>query len=263
MNWHRGHLIAFDTETTSKDPLAARIVTASLVVVEPGNPKALALEWMVAVDEEIPESATATHGITTEEARAKGAQLAEVLCEIETAMTTAWLPTVPLLAQNASYDLTVLSSERERCGMAPLTITERTPVVDLLVCDRQMDRYRPGSRSLESLCQHYGVRHGGAHNSTADALATARCAWKLAERYPHLASMDLAELHRCQIAWYREQSLGLAAFWRTPKAIEKIEHDHAVNITTREEADELIRTLPERAEDVERNADGWPMRWRK
>lgn len=262
MNWHRGHLIAFDTETTSKDPLAARIVTASLVIVEPGNPKAIALEWMVAVDGEIPESAAAVHGITTEEARANGAPLAEVLAELDAALRETWLPAVPLLGQNLSYDLTVLACERERCGMGALVVIDQTPVIDLLVCDRAMDRYRPGSRSLELLCQHYGVPLGNAHNSTADALATARCVWKMAQRYPELAELSVTRLHQMQVTWYREQALGLAAFWRTPKAIEKIERDHAAGITTREEADELIRTLSDRADDVERNADGWPMRWR-
>lgn len=262
MGWHEGHMLSVDTETTGRDPLAARIVTASLVVVEPGNPKAIALEWMVAVDEEIPAEAAAVHGITTDEARAKGAPLAEVLSEIDVALREAWRPDVPLIGQNLSYDLTVLDCERSRCGLPPLEITEQTPVIDLMACDRAMDRYRRGSRTLESLCAHYGVKLGDAHNSTADALATARVAWKLAQRYPGLAAMPLPELHRAQVAWYREQSLGLAAFWRTPKAIEKIERDHSVGLTTRDEADELIRTLPQRADDVERNADGWPMRRR-
>lgn len=260
--WHNGHLLAGDTETTHKDPLSARIVTASLVIIEPGNPKAMALEWMVAVDEEIPAEATAVHGITTEEARTKGAPLAEVLSEMDVALHEAWRPDVPLLGQNLSYDLTVLSCERERCDMPQLEITEQTPAIDVLVCDRAMDRYRKGSRTLESLCEHYGVPIGTAHNSTADALATARVAYKLAARYPYLAGMGLAELHRAQVAWYREQSLGLAEFWRTPKAVEKIERDHAAGLTTRDEADELIRTLPSRADDVERHADGWPMRRR-
>lgn len=262
MDWHRSHMISFDLETTSRSPLDARVVTVSLVIVDPGKPKAIALEWMVAVDEEIPESATAVHGITTEEARAKGAPLAEVLVELDVALRETWLSTVPLLGQNLSYDLTVLACERERCGMGALVVTDQTPVIDLLVCDRAMDRYRPGSRSLESLCRHYGVRHGGAHNSTADALVTARCVWMMAQRYPELPAMGLPELHRRQVEWHREQALGLAAFWRTPRAVSKIERDHSAGLITREEADELVRTLLTRADEVESNADGWPIRRR-
>jgi len=266
MGWHEGHLLALDIESTSKDPLTARVVTASLVVIDPiqsvVTKRATALEWMVAVDEEIPESATATHGITTEEARARGRPLSDVLSELDIALREMWNSAVPLLAMNASYDLTVIACERARCDMNPLEITEQTPVIDLFVCDKAMDPYRRGSRRLESLCEHYGVTIGMAHNSTADALATARASWKLAKRYPELANMELADLHRQQVKWYREQSLSLAAYWRTPRAVEKIEFDHSAGAVTRDEADELIRTLPQRADDVERNADGWPMRAR-
>ena len=260
MGWADGHLVSLDTETTDKDPMVARLVTASLVIWSPGHPKALELEWLVAVDDEIPAGATEIHGITTEYARKHGAPLAEVLGEIDVALAEAWRPDVPLLAMNACYDLTVLACERERCDLPPFPVTE--PVIDPLVLDKEADPYRRGSRTLGALCDHYGVVLGAAHNSTADALATARVVWKLAKRYPHLAEMNLAELHRCQVAWYRSQSLSLAAYFRTPKAIEKIERDCAVGLTTREQADELRRTLPDRADDVERNADGWPMRSR-
>ena len=261
-SWADGPLLSLDLESTDRNPLVARAVTISLVIVHPGCPKATTLEWLVAVDEEIPSSASEVHGITTEYARENGSPLAGVLTELDTALREAWRPDVPLIAMNGVYDLTVLTCERERCGLEPLEITERTPVIDLFVCDKTVDRYRKGSRTLESLCQHYGVDIGTAHNSTADALAAARVTWKLAKRYPHLAEMDLAELHRCQSVWYREQSLSLAAYFRTSRAVEKIDRDHAAGLTTREQADELIATLHARADDVERNADGWPMRRR-
>lgn len=260
MSWHKGHLLALDTETTSANPLDARLVTVSLMVIEPGSSKVMALEWMVAVDEEIPGSATAIHGITTEQARASGRSLKSVLFELGAALRESWCLDVPLIAMNASYDLTVLACERERCGMSPLEITEQTPVIDLFVCDKAMDPYRRGSRKLEALCEHYGVVLGSAHNSTADALATARVAYKLAARYPYLARMAPVELYRAQSTWYRDQSRSLADYWRTPKAVEKIMRDHAANLTTQAEAAELIRTLSSRADEVERNADGWPVR---
>lgn len=204
MGWADGHLAAFDTETTGKDPLTARIVTASLVMVRPGHKQAITMEWLIAVDEPIPPEATAIHGITDEQA-ATGLPLAVVLAEVETALRLSWSSTAPLLVMNASYDLTLLAAERARCGLdvlAPPDAVAR-PVIDPLVCDRGLDPYRRGSRKLESLCTHYGcVRHGGAHTSTADALATARVVWRMARVWPQLATMALPELHHQQVAWH-------------------------------------------------------------
>jgi hypothetical protein len=77
-----------------------------------------------------------------------------------------------------------------------------------------------------------------------------------------VASGDVDRLYRAQREWYRSHSLQLAEYFRNPRAEQKIERDHEAGVTTRAEADELIRTLPARADDVERHADGWPMRRR-
>lgn len=216
MGWTDGHMAALDFETTSTDPLTARIVTASLVVVRPGHRHVIKMEWLVAVDEPIPEEATAKHKVTTEHARQHGRLLGEVLPELGGALEMVWKPDVPLVAFNAPYDLTVLAAELRRCGTTMAPPDPHTwPVVDPLVCDRGLDRYRRGSRKLADVCGHYGVQLDDAHNSTADALAAARVAWKMARRWPELADMPLPMLHHQQERWHAEWAANYQDYLRT------------------------------------------------
>ncbi|WP_241989796.1 MULTISPECIES: exonuclease domain-containing protein [unclassified Streptomyces] len=87
--------------------------------------------------------------------------------------------------------------------------TEVAPVIDPAVIDKQINRYRPGRRTLPALCEHYQVRHDGPNQAVEDALAVARLAWRLLRVRPQLAALDLATLHARQQSWAAAQALGL------------------------------------------------------
>ena len=88
--WHRGPLASYDCETTGTVVGTDRIVSAALI-----HPNGNVTRWLSDVDGvEIPEAATAVHGITTEHARAHGRPAKEVVEEI-----TGWL------AHEPSYDV--------------------------------------------------------------------------------------------------------------------------------------------------------------
>src|SRR5690606_29267173 len=125
--WADGPMLGFDLETTGKDPLTARIVTASAVTVGVPNPRGL--NWLTDVDgEEIPDEAAAIHGVTTEHARTHGRPLREVVSELRTWIEGAWSRMIPVVGHNIAYDLTVLAAEIARFGGEPLTV--RGPVID-------------------------------------------------------------------------------------------------------------------------------------
>lgn len=189
--WADGPLAAFDTETTGPEPLEARIVTATIAVVNT-TPAAPPHQWLADPGVEIPAEATAIHGITTEHAREHGAEIGSVVAQIRATLASVWRMGSPVVIYNASYDLTVLDRELVRCGMDPLD--NIGPVIDPLVLDRAMDRFRRGKRTLTAACEHYKVRLDGAHDSTADAVAAARVAWRIAQKYPQVAEMTLPEL---------------------------------------------------------------------
>lgn len=82
MGWLGGDMAGFDLETTGVDVETARIVTAHLNGVD----------WTVAVDEDIPEAATAIHGITTDYARKHGSPLTEFARGYSSALSSTTRP---------------------------------------------------------------------------------------------------------------------------------------------------------------------------
>jgi DNA polymerase-3 subunit epsilon len=205
MTWHAGPFLAFDTETTGTDCDIDRIITATTVLLQPGA-EPVVTSWLINPGVPIPAEATAVHGITDDHALTHGRPPEQCLAEIEAHIVWAQGDGIPILAFNASYDLTILDRELRRhlgpgvVGLSPVL------VLDPFVIDKAVDRYRKGKRTLTAACEHYGVRHGGAHDATADALAAARVMWALARRYPRVGAMSLPELHEAQQQWAAEQA---------------------------------------------------------
>lgn len=208
--WHHGPMVAFDLETTGPDPDTARIVTASVVWIDPMEGLVNADRFLADPGVEIPAEAAAIHGITTEQARAEGKPLREVVLAIMDGLRLAQDNRYPLVAYNASFDFTVLARELDRLGEPSF---EPYPVIDPYVIDKHIDRYRKGKRTLTAACEHYGVDLDNAHDSDSDALAAARIAWKIANSVPEIGDAQLGDLHADQIHWYAEQQTSLADYF--------------------------------------------------
>ena len=204
--WGSGPFLGFDTETTGVDVSTDRIVTAALVYRGPGGTRQRT--WLIDPGIEIPEAASDIHGITTDHARAEGAQPREALEELAAELAAAIGSGVPVVAYNACFDLMLLEHELTRWGLA--TLTQRLgrapgPVLDPLVIDRALDRYRPGKRKLVDLCQHYRVGAGAElHTAEVDVHATLDVLGCLVAAFPELAQRSLPELHELQRGWHRQ-----------------------------------------------------------
>ena len=207
MTWTNGPFLAYDCESTGTSVDVDRIVTATTVFLQPGA-EPVVTSWLINPGVPIPAEATAVHGVTDDHAITYGRPPADVLLEIADTIEAAAREGVPVLAYNASFDLTMLDRELRRNSLTPI---DPVLVLDPFVIDKAVDRYRKGSRTLTTACEHYGVRHGGAHDATADALAAARVMWALARRYPAVGSRTLTELHDDQVRWAADQ----AASFRT------------------------------------------------
>jgi DNA polymerase-3 subunit epsilon len=204
-------MCVFDLETTSPDPEDARIVTA-FVGLTGGGSDGEVDTWLVNPGIDIPASATAVHGITTEHAREHGQDPATAVREILAALYAAWSTGLPVLAYNAPFDLTVVDRESRRHGGPGLAFVG--PVVDPFVIDRAVDPYRKGSRTLGATCAHYRVTLDGAHDATADAFTAAGVARAICWRFPYVAAMTLPELHAAQVRWHAERQASFAAYLR-------------------------------------------------
>ncbi len=203
--WASGPLLGFDTETTGVNPTSDRVVTAALVMRDAAGTRQRT--WLIDPGVEIPAGAAAIHGITTEKARAGGLAPAPALDEIAGMLVQALRNGIPVVAFNAGFDLQILDSELARHHLP--TLPQRLggpvrPVIDPLVIDRAVDRYRKGKRTLGHLCEVYGVTGSGLHTAEVDVVATLDVLRAIVSRHSaQLAHLDLHGLHDYQVAAHR------------------------------------------------------------
>lgn len=206
-------IAVFDTETTGLNLREARIVTACVLELDAsGQPVGDTTEWLADPGIEIPEVAANVHGVTTEYARANGRPAREVVAEILDSIRAFLAAGVPIVAYNAPYDFTILKYEALRYGLEP--IVDPMPVLDPLVIDKAVDRYRKGPRKLENAALFYGVVLDDAHNATADAIAAGRVMQALALKHAAALPQTVEELHAMQAIWADEQSESFADYLR-------------------------------------------------
>lgn len=205
--WTTGLWVGFDTETTGVSVEEDRIVTAAVVRREPGGPDATAA-WLINPGVEIPPAAAAVHGITTAHAQANGAAPAAALEEIAQALVAAVNQGAWVVAFNAAFDLRILRSELARHGLASLEERLGAPlrrIIDPLVLDRAVDRWRKGKRTLGLLAQHYQVQvEQDLHAADVDVRATLDVLAALVRAHPQLAELADEDLFGWQAAAHRQ-----------------------------------------------------------
>jgi len=212
--WWLGPAVSFDLESTGVDVAQDRIVTVALLYLD--GPSVRPERYLLDPGVEIPEAATAIHGISTQHAREHGEQPGPALSDTAAKLAQAMHSGTPVIGANISYDLSLLHFECLRHGIP--TLSQRLdgamrPVIDIRVLDLAVDKWRKGKRKLTDLCAHYEVTHHGAHDSAYDALAAAQVAAVIAERFPRVGSLTLDELHDAQVAWAHEQRTDLQAYF--------------------------------------------------
>ncbi|MGV9246400.1 exonuclease domain-containing protein [Streptomyces sp. NPDC003710] len=216
-SWVTEPLVAFDLETTGTDVETDRIVTAAVVRLEPDGAISAERTWLLDPGVVIPEEASAIHGISTDHAREHGVSASWAVEAITQAVAEVLHSGTPLVVMNARYDLSLLDRECRRYELE--SISERlgsvpSPVIDPLVIDKHVDKYRKGKRALHALCAHYGVSLEDAHNARADAVAAARVVRRMGEKYQPVGTMSLTDLHDLQVRAAAEQSASLQAYLR-------------------------------------------------
>lgn len=204
-SWADGPLLGFDTETTGVSPETDRIVTAALVRADRSGVRTAT--WLVDPGVEIPAGASAIHGITTAHARAHGEPPGQALAQLAHQLADALRAGTPVVAFNASFDLTILEAELTRHGLPTLAARlgrSPGPVLDPLVLDRALARYRPGKRRLGDLCGVYGVEpSAGLHTAEVDVIATLDVLRAIASRHPEVAVMPADQVHAWQVEAHR------------------------------------------------------------
>lgn len=202
----------FDLETTGIDIETSRIVSAHVGVLDDSGTLVERWDWLADPGVDIPPQATAVHGISTERAQAEGMPASTAVAEIVQTLRALIARGIPITIYNAPYDLSLLNREALRYGIPPLVAP--SPIIDPLVIDKAVDRYRKGKRTLEAAAQHYGVDLSEAHDAAADAVAAGRVAQALARRFTEQLAIDPLDLHANQVAWFKEQSASFEDYMR-------------------------------------------------
>lgn len=206
------NLAVFDTETTGVDTAQARVVSSTIALLNGSGEVTERYDWLIDPGIEIPQAAANVHGITTEVARASGVEASVGVSQIIAQLAQMLDRGVPIVAYNAPFDLSLLRSEATRHGLS--WPSEVAPVLDPLIIDKQLDRYRKGKRTLEVVAAHYGVPLGLAHDAGEDAIATGRVMQAIARKYAHVLPEQIMDLHGQQIIWAAAQAANFQEYMR-------------------------------------------------
>ncbi len=279
VKWHEGRLAALDTETTGVDPAEARIVTAAMVYLEPGQ-RPRKIEWLLDPGIDIPDEAAAVHGYTRDriltevggEGRAlrltpngnRSTTADAALFEIAMHTASAIGREVPLVVHNAAYDLTLLEAELTRNAIDTLASRPAgiVGVVDPMVIEKAFDQYRktcykaPGCRPEDKHHECSGCRGGkhacggcGAHDRTLTSLCQH---YGIVHTGAHGAAADALAAARLGVK--------LAGLW--PEIARwKLATLHSHQVTWRREQQSSLRDFFKRVgNDAWREVSGdWPL----
>lgn len=213
---------AFDTETTGVDVESDRIVSAAIVALAADGTVLARESFLFDPQIEIPEEATAVHGITTAHAREYGHPPAELATLADG--LGYWLGRgVPIVTYNAPFDWTLLDREIRRHkiggpkGGWGLWFEPR-PIFDPLIIDKGADKFRKGSRRLGDVAAHYGVTaDGDLHGAEVDAILAGRLWLAMLDRIPNLRAFaeDPQRVHDALVIRAAEQAKSFAVYLRS------------------------------------------------
>lgn len=206
-------MLALDTETTGVNAFRDRVVTCSMIF-DNGAGKQTERDWIINPGIEIPTGASDVHGVTTAIAQAKGILPEDGLRQIAASLYPMMKAGIPLVIYNAPYDITILKAEFDRYGIKfPL---EFDRIIDPLVLDKQLDKWRKGKRQLTVTAAHYGYDLTNAHTADADNRAAIHVARAVLEKY-FTDDTTIEELQELQKEWKAEQAADLQKYFRKSK----------------------------------------------
>lgn len=217
--------MGFDTETTGVDVYAddVRVVTCAMILQKSASEPPSIIEYMMDPEVEIPEGASEVHGITTEYAREHGMNYREGLQNVADLFKYTIENDIPTVAHNASFDATLLRIEFINQGIDfDQSYWDRILIVDTIVLDRAIDKWRKGGKKLTAVAAHYGYDIGdNAHEATADVLACMHIGRVIIPKFVDFVEKKLgtrpagfSDLHEIQKHYFKAQMDDLEEYFR-------------------------------------------------
>lgn len=152
--------ICFDTETTGLDPLKGdRLIEIGCVELIDGRRTDNYFHELVNPEREVPEEATAIHGISTEQLQDKP-KFSEIVSRL-----LDFFGDSTLVAHNATFDMNFINFELELAGYETL----KNNVVDSLLIAK--NKFPGQKNNLDALCRRFGIDNSARtfHGALLDA----------------------------------------------------------------------------------------------
>lgn len=217
-------IMGFDLETTGVKVYEddTRVVSCAMILQESATSEMKIIETLMNPEIEIPEGASAVHGISTEKAREEGVNYLEGLQYHANLLKYTIENGIPTCAYNGAFDATLLRQEFIARGVDfDPALWDNLIMFDPLVMDKALAPFRKGKRNLTVVSGLYGYDLESAHEATADVLATmhvtrlilpkfADLIFRKTGEYPQ-TNQDIMEL---QALYYKDQAIGLESYFR-------------------------------------------------
>ncbi|HEX7052910.1 MAG TPA: DUF294 nucleotidyltransferase-like domain-containing protein [Burkholderiales bacterium] len=175
--------LALDLETTGLNPRSDRIVqVAAVAMLGPHVLEAPRLERLVDPGVDVPNAATAIHGLGRAEL-AGAARFAEIAPAL-----AAMLEGRVVIGAHVAFDLAVLREEARRAGIA----WRDPPALDVTLLFGALEPSL-AEPSLEAIAERLGVTIDGRHSARGDALAAAQIFARLLARLREIDVRTLGE----------------------------------------------------------------------
>jgi DNA polymerase-3 subunit epsilon len=205
--WHTASLLVFDTESTGTNPKTARIIEVGGALFEGGPGHVTRFTRRLQPGEPIPPEATQVHGITDEDV-ANEPRFEEVAHHIAARLLGAEY----LAGYNAcAYDVPLINAEFERAGQDKYPIAAAS-VIDVCLFVRWGLRHLR-ERKLSAVCAHFEIPLYAAHSAAADAEATGRLLYRLADEGLLPATPESALQAQRTIAPFLDEEFARFSYW--------------------------------------------------
>ena len=207
-------ICVWDVESTGVDIENDRIITCYAMIQSITGEILKEKHWTIDPGVEVPEGASAVHGMSTEWVREHGRKDAgKAIREIGGFLDDAQADGRPIVGYNSSFDLGILDRELRRHDaelLAGWALGSAT-FFDPLVYDRATDKYRKGGRKLMDVARHYGIEidESRLHQAEYDVIVTARLAWVMLKR----SKNTMPELQSLQVVWKKSWAEGLTKYF--------------------------------------------------
>jgi len=218
LDWYDSVLAVLDFEATGPDPTKDRAVQVALVVEAPGgyvlphsffayiNPGEEGFKLMEQSE------ASSVNNLDRTTLESNGVSPLQAFTTLLIKLNGLVHLNIPLVIYNAVYDWRLFHYE---CSRLALPKPPSLPIVDPLLIDYQVDKYRKGSRKLVATAQHYRLKvdEAKAHDAVYDCILTAEVARQIVRKYSRLKSYSLQELQRLQRRWYKAWAEARNRYW--------------------------------------------------